>query len=483
MKLPFLLVFCLGVISLPAQAPFTQKQFEFRVEKDLVYGSSVDYAGQNTELTLDLYKPIGDNNTDRPLLVMVHGGAWLAGCKENEAFFAEEFARRGYVVASVNYRKGWHKDDYVPAAINPNVFPGGNCLYAADSSELIRAIYRGQQDVKGAIRWLKARALADSTCNQAVLVGGSSAGAFLALAVGLLDRPEEKPDACYALAAAPIPAANVSNCYDYNCVTQTIQPEGTALSRPDLGPVDGDLNQNGYNAEVLGVISIFGGVPYEASSKNWIQGPDTPALYLYHQTCDGIVPFGYGKPMSTISVNCNLGFTPWHGNYPNIFGNGAIAAYLQPLLPAARLKTDFLECPAFNPALALFECVRYNDNGSYHWAHAPAQRAQLMADFFNPIITTKVNSMACLVPTKSPVGAMQLRIWPNPFNSEITLELPQAPAQETELALIDVTGNTVWSEKRKLSEGRNRIVLPESLSNGFYHLIVRGTGGVAKLVK
>ncbi|MBL7808081.1 MAG: alpha/beta hydrolase, partial [Saprospiraceae bacterium] len=248
MKKQFLFLACmLCSVYMVAQNPYTTKQYSVRVEKDLVYGAMPNYAGISTTLLLDLYKPVGDNNPSRPLLVLVHGGSWLGGCKEGFANMAAEMAQRGYVVAAVNYRLGWHKSGG-PIANPFTDAQAGATLYAADSSELIRALYRGQQDVKGAIRWLKARADFDSTCTERVLVGGESAGGFVSMAVGFLDRAEEKPISCSALTPVPTPAANLTNSYSLNCVTQIIQPSGPALNRPDLGPVDGTLNLNGYDA-------------------------------------------------------------------------------------------------------------------------------------------------------------------------------------------------------------------------------------------
>lgn len=465
-----------GMQWLSAQAPYTQKLFGYRVETDLVYGHAVNYAGIDVPLTLDLYKPVGDGNQQRPLAVLVHGGAWLTGCKENEAWLAQELAQRGYVVASVNYRKGWHKDHYVANPINPSVFAGGNCLYAADSSELIRAIYRGQQDVKGAIRWLKARAAQDSACSKTVLVSGESAGAFIALAVALLDRPAEKPDACFNLADAPAPASNVSNCYEENCVMQTIFPAGTALQRPDLGGVDGTLNLNGFDANVIGVGSFFGGVPYEGLSKNWIQGPDTPAIYLYHQTCDGIVPFNYGRPMTVISAYCNLGFTPWHYNYPNMFGNGAIAAYLQSLPNPPLYTTDFLQCPAFDPNLALFECLRYSDNGSYHYPHNPPERAQKFADFFSPVVVAALNSCSLSASHEAISGA--LKVFPNVIADRFYVRIDGKTLSNSTLKVYDFSGKTVWRSNRDLTEGTNQIILDTPLAPGVYALEIRTEEGV-----
>lgn len=464
------LILALSTAALHAQAAFTAKQFSWRVEKDLEYGIATNYAGIPTPLTLDLYKPVGDDNPMRPLMVLVHGGSWLGGCKEAEAWLAVELAQRGYAVASVNYRKGWHKAAFVanpgPSAID---YPP-NCLYAADSLELIRAIYRGQQDVKGAIRWLKARAVEDSTCREKVLVGGESAGAFLSLAVGLLDRPEEKPSACFALPDAPVPAANVTNAYDQNCTTLIIQPSGTALQRPDLGPLGGTLNLNGQNDEVIGVASFFGGVPYDALPDNWLLGPDTPALYLYHQTCDGIVPFGYGQPMVTLSANCNLGYTPWHTNFMHIFGNGAIASALQSMPDPPPYALDFLNCDAFNPGLALLECLRYGDNGSYHYPHNPLERAQKVADFFSPLV---VNANCFSVASNEAGSALKAHVLPNPFEQRLSVTLMEAPGREASLSLVDVSGKTIWSEKRSLNTGENVLFEQNSFPAGFYVLQIR----------
>ncbi|MDO8366925.1 MAG: carboxylesterase family protein [Saprospiraceae bacterium] len=469
------LALLLFAAKLSAQAPYTAKQYGYRVEKDLEYGVAPNYAGIPTSLTLDLYKPIGDNNLQRPIMVLVHGGSWLSGCKETEALFAVELAQRGYVVASVNYRKGWHKAAFVA---NPGPTPNGypsNCLYAADSLELIRAIYRGQQDVKGAIRWLKARSAQDSSCNHKVIVGGQSAGAFLALAVGLLDRPEEKPLACFALPDAPAPAANVTNCYDQNCVMQLINPTGAALQRPDLGSLGGTLNLNGYNDNVIGVASFFGGVPYEALPNNWLQGPDTPAIYLYHQTCDGVVPFGYDQPMTTLSAYCNLGFTPWHTNFMHTFGNGAIASALQSMPDPPPFTTDFLACDPFIPGLALFECARYGNNGSYHYAHNPLDRMQKLADFFSPIV---LGTSCFTVSAQEPKTDLQALVSPNPFVQQLSAFLDKATEGEASILLSDVSGKTVWSSNRTLNAGENILFEQNPLPAGFYALQIRSKAGV-----
>ena len=91
-----------------AQMPYTQKAYAVYVEKDIPYGTSPTYAGGTEALVLDLYKPIGDNNCQRPLLVMAHGGGFLAGTKDDYDVvqICQEMAARGYAAASIHYRLG-----------------------------------------------------------------------------------------------------------------------------------------------------------------------------------------------------------------------------------------------------------------------------------------------------------------------------------------------------------------------------------------
>jgi len=340
-------------------------------------------------------------------------------------------------------------------------------------------LYRAQQDVKGAIRWLRARHVQDSTCVCQVLVGGESAGAFTALAAGLLDRESEKPASCGALANAPTPDPAMINRTTMDCSQQdwTIPPG--SLARPDLGSVAGNLNQNGYDARVLGVLSFFGGVPTDALHKDWLGGGPAPAIYLYHQTCDGIVPFGYGQPTVTISAYCNLGCTPWHYQYPFMYGNGAIASYFATLPQPPAYMTDFDYCDPFNYNLALFECLRFGNNGSYHFTANKPLRAQKAADFFNPLLAaqTCTGGADCLVATSTPLPFENVQLSPNPFHDRLSIFCDPAPAGPVVLQILDARGRSIWQETRNLNNGNNDLYFSKNLSHGLYLLRIAGRDG------
>jgi acetyl esterase/lipase len=103
---------------------------------------------------LDLYLPAQNQDAGPlPLIVWVHGGAWLAGSKENCP--AVRFLRRRYAVASINYRLSQH------------------------------AIFPAQiEDCKAAIRFLRANAEKYNIDPNRIGVWGASAGGHLVALLG-----------------------------------------------------------------------------------------------------------------------------------------------------------------------------------------------------------------------------------------------------------------------------------------------------------
>lgn len=110
--------------------------------------------GGHERQKLDLYLPKEpDANAKRPLIVWVHGGAWLGGNKDRPP--ALPFVDKGYAVASINYRLSQHAT--FPAQI---------------------------EDCKAAIRWLRANADRHGYDPDRIGVWGSSAGGHLVALLG-----------------------------------------------------------------------------------------------------------------------------------------------------------------------------------------------------------------------------------------------------------------------------------------------------------
>jgi acetyl esterase/lipase len=120
-----------------------------RVERDLEYARVDD-----TPLLLDLYLP--ETTARAPLFVWIHGGGWSRGDKADINPSIVSLSGDGFAVASLNYRLG------------------GVVLHP-----------RQVQDLKGGIRWLRANAARFGYDPDRIAVGGGSAGAHLALLLGL----------------------------------------------------------------------------------------------------------------------------------------------------------------------------------------------------------------------------------------------------------------------------------------------------------
>jgi acetyl esterase/lipase len=108
--------------------PYTIPQYKVAVERDVVYTRAEGYRKEATEetkgslpvglrqgdkslldLDMDIYMPENDESEKRPLLLMMHGGSFFMGNKEEKGQVAwcEYFASLGYVAVSINYRLGF----------------------------------------------------------------------------------------------------------------------------------------------------------------------------------------------------------------------------------------------------------------------------------------------------------------------------------------------------------------------------------------
>lgn len=319
--------------------------YKVKTQTNIEYGNSLNFAGTDQQLLLDFTVPEDDQPPvcGRPLVVIVHGGAWIAGSKDDAGIkkLRNDFAKRGYAAAAINYRLGFF---YTNQNLNCNI-PNWRCLLAADTSEWVRAWFRGVQDAKAAIRFLvlnKAQYAIDA--NQ-VFVYGESAGGFIALGVGYLDDADEKPVDCMALNTVQAPnQAYFIPCISKSSWSQEIQT--MKLSRPDLGSIDGDLHSSAGKAGVKAIANMFGGMLINLFEKSDGEVPD---LYTFHQPNDLIVPIGKapllrGFSDCAVATGC-IGMP----NRPLAYGSEAISNYLKNAsIPSSHKPEVQLEITANN---------------------------------------------------------------------------------------------------------------------------------------
>jgi acetyl esterase/lipase len=136
-----------------------------------------DGAG-NELLRLWVTDPTDNASPLRPAIIWVHGGGFKAGIGAGYGLAtdtAAQYARRGYVGFSVEYRVDTTSDcQWVQD--NPPTAPG----YAEARARCERAIGAAQQDTQAVIRWVRRHAAQYRVDPTKIAVGGFSAGAVTA---------------------------------------------------------------------------------------------------------------------------------------------------------------------------------------------------------------------------------------------------------------------------------------------------------------
>ncbi len=213
----------------------------------MVYG----HAG-GEDLQLDLFAP-RDASGSFPAVVVLHGGGWTAGSHDQLRPLAGALASQGYVVATVGYRMA-PRHRY-PAQI---------------------------QDAKCAVRWLRANAQRCQIDSERIGALGFSAGAHLALLLGLT----EAQDGLEGDGGNPGQSSRVQ------AVVNISGP--TDLRRPDLP-----------ESTRLIVADFLGGTReqlpelYQAASPvAFVHRGASPVLTI-HGTADAVVPYEQAQLLHT----------------------------------------------------------------------------------------------------------------------------------------------------------------------------------------
>lgn len=162
-------------------------------------------------LTCDVYKPDGDTMMVRPVVILLHTGSYIpaianqqpTGNKNDSAIveLAGRFAKKGYVAVAMNYRLGW------------------NALTQSQSEateDLIQATYRGIQDVRNCVRYLRTNAATYGIDTSKIIVGGQGTGGYIALALGSVDKVSELESNIKFLREDFSPMVNVDTLGDWN---------------------------------------------------------------------------------------------------------------------------------------------------------------------------------------------------------------------------------------------------------------------------
>ena len=243
------------------------------------------------ELRLDLYLPAQPIRRPIPVIVFLHGGGWSGGTRTTGPDFGRFFAKDGFAMASIEYR------------LTPSItFPAN------------------VEDVRTAVRWLKANAAAQALDAERICLWGTSAGGHLAAVAGLA------PPGMFE------GADNLTYTSSVRCVLDAYGPTRfdvmdaqTAEERANLQPAVISINMGRGARGAAPAVGAPGGVPADgrggrgsvphddpaspesrllaapvqsvpdrvrAASPMTYIGKDVPPFLIMHGLADGSVPHG-----------------------------------------------------------------------------------------------------------------------------------------------------------------------------------------------
>lgn len=243
------------------------------VTSDIQYGSNIGVDNQTVNLLLDVYQPSGDIETNRPLILLAHGGSFIGGSKTLDnaiVNLCQRFAKMGYVTASMNYRLE-----------NPL-----NVLLSSDREKtFLEIVYRAVQDQKAAIRFFRKSVAEDGNPYginpNIIIIGGSSAGGVLSIHTAYLDDPSEIP---------------------------------SKIDTAALGSMEGNSGNPGYSSIPQAVVNLCGAI----GDTSWIKPGNQPIVSV-HGSDDGTVPANadIATPMS-LPITLVYGSIPLHQRVENL---------------------------------------------------------------------------------------------------------------------------------------------------------------------
>lgn len=217
--------------------------------------SNIEYAArETTSLHLDLYRPVVRTQS-LPLVIVIHGGSWRSGSKEDMAEFAYDVAAHGMAAASLDYRL-IQKGGTFPAPV---------------------------LDTIDATAFLRDRAADFGIDPDRLAVLGVSAGGHLALLSGLVD------DLSKLDAARP-----TGRPFNFKAIVNI------------EGPTDFTVNPADYTSRQIRLIEGFlgktiaddedGSLRRAASAVTYVRA-DGPPVLIIHGTADQTVPFAQAQSL------------------------------------------------------------------------------------------------------------------------------------------------------------------------------------------
>ena len=402
--MPLIFIF-ISLLSIPliAQPGRYQKAIfaDRNVQSNIQYGSADRYdifGFDNPQpLRLDFYEPTGDTATKRPLVLVFFGGGYLIGDKimQDMVGWCDSLTAYGYACAAVNYRIGY------------NVLNDGSA---------IRAGYRGLQDARAAIRYLKEYHQQFRIDTNYIYLGGNSAGAIISIQVAYGEE-SDRPAETYGIS-------------------------GTLDDNSDLGCMDCSGNSYQHSIDIAGIIGCWGAV----IDMNGLDSSDTAPLIMFHGTNDNIVPIDSGA-----AFNAN-------GAFPPIYGS----------------RTIHNARTAMGLASELHVYEGQPHNFYYNGAFFPGIYWDSVWQLTHPFLCSTLPYCSTNVSTQTVENSFGLQLFPNPSHQKITLKIDyKALIEPHKIAVYNALGSCIYTDKTLLNDYSIDIA---NWASGLYFLSLETNG-------
>jgi len=249
---------CLALVqSVSAQAVCDGQRYYSKIFAS--YDSStVTYS--NDAQSMDIYQPHGDVATGRKAILLIHGGSFYAGSRTDPfiVYLCHEFAKRGYVTASI---------DYTLVSIS-------QITSLQDSNTAYPKVIKSISDCKAAVRYLKMNGASLNIDTSWIVIGGESAGAIIANHIAYVKNQ-----------------TGVTPLLDSAFAT--------------VGGLDGNSGNPGYSTKCKAVLNYAGAL----LNLGMLDITDTEPIYSAQGDSDKTVPYECGRVLAGLSdvVMCGGG--------------------------------------------------------------------------------------------------------------------------------------------------------------------------------
>ena len=258
-----------------------------------------------TPLWLDFLPEFGNDPEPEPLIIFVHGGAWMNGNRQSVPGPILNLRAQGYSIATLDYRLTTQAGQF---GSEPVIWPAQ------------------RDDAKAAIRWLRAHAADLNVDPNAFVIWGTSAGGHIAASVALTnDAPGTTGligDWTDVSSAVQL-GVNYYGPSDILRLDQDVTtPPGSTLNHEAAGSPESLLlgfaqtglsmgeilaHENDDSAPWFDLVSLA----HDASPLFAVTPPHAAPIFIAHGTLDTVIAFQQGEKLHTELVSLGLSST-WH---------------------------------------------------------------------------------------------------------------------------------------------------------------------------